>query len=101
MVVKSGRGSLLVKGAALVEAGKPGELVATAVVVSTNDVVDATLVSVDGGGNPVEITECGGDTDGVVNVNSIVEFDTTIVEVKKVVRSEMVVREKLGDESVV
>jgi len=30
-----------------------------------------------------------------------VEFDGTIVEVKKVVRSEMVVREKLKDESVV
>jgi hypothetical protein len=31
----------------------------------------------------------------------VVEFDTTIVEVKKVVRSEMVVREKLKDEFVV
>jgi len=30
-----------------------------------------------------------------------VEFDATIVEVKKVVRSEMVVREKPEDESVV
>ena len=37
----------------------------------------------------------------VVNVTWVVEFDTTIVEVKKVVRSEMVVREKLKDESVV
>ena len=44
------------------------------------------------------------DEDNVIpggDVNRVVEFDTTIVEVKKVVRSEMVVREKLKDESVV
>jgi hypothetical protein len=39
--------------------------------------------------------------DVVVGVNRVVEFDATMVEVKKVVRSEMVVREKLKDESVV
>jgi hypothetical protein len=66
MVVKSGRGSLLVKGAALaleVEAGVP---IATVVVVSTNDEIDTAEVTVN---EVVEITDCEGDTDDVVDVN--------------------------------
>ena len=62
---------------------------------------ELVATTVDGVGNSVEITDCEGDTDDVVDVNWVVEFDTMIVEVKKVVRSEMVVREKLKDESVV
>jgi hypothetical protein len=69
MVVKSGRGSLLVKGAALALEVWAGVPVATVVVVSTNDEIDTAEVTVNEVDNSVEITDCEGDTDDVADVN--------------------------------
>jgi len=68
MVVKSGRGSLLVKGAALALEVWAGVPVATVVVVSTNDEIDTAEVTVNEVDNSVEIA-CEDDTDDVVDVN--------------------------------
>lgn len=72
MVVKSGRGSLLVKGTALGIGIELGEVVGLAAEEgSTNDDVVDTRVreGVNMADDSPEVTECKGDTDDVVDVN--------------------------------